>query len=136
MKASPLWLLGVFILTRGVVNGAEPAPTNTVRVAAAQAAKRLIDFHLKPAEALAAVEKNLSELEKIVARAGEAKCDALVLPEDTPGVLNWERWSPLQHSLPARPRWQRDWPLSQSLPHLVRGRRAAAGQLVPGFFHT
>ncbi|HTL17165.1 MAG TPA: nitrilase-related carbon-nitrogen hydrolase [Patescibacteria group bacterium] len=89
MKASLLWLLGVLILSKGVVSAAEPAPTNTVRVAAAQAAKRVIDFHLKPAEALAAVEKNLSELEKIVARAGEAKCDALVLPEDTPGVLNW-----------------------------------------------
>jgi len=99
MKASPLWLLGVLILTKGVVANAAgygdpaykavPTPTNTVRVAAAQAARRVIDFHLKPAEALAAVEKNLSELEKIVARAGEAKCDALVLPEDTPGVLNW-----------------------------------------------
>src|SRR3954470_14984039 len=63
--------------------------TNTVRVAAAQAARRVVDFRLKPAEALAAVEKNLVELERIVDRAGEAKCDALVLPEDTPGLLNW-----------------------------------------------
>src|SRR3954451_19121014 len=100
MKASPLWLLGVFILTKGVVAGsaagygdpaykAEPAPTNTVRIAAAQAAKRVIDFHLKPAEALAAVEKNLTELEKVVVLAGAGKCDALVLPEDTCGLLNW-----------------------------------------------
>src|SRR5262249_55980562 len=65
------------------------ASSNTVRVAAAQAARRVIDFRLKPEEALAAVEKNLSELERIVARAGEAHCDALVLPEDTPGLLNW-----------------------------------------------
>src|SRR5882762_75130 len=48
--------------------------TNTVRIAAAQAARRVIDFHLKPAEALAAVDKNLAELERIVDRAGEAKC--------------------------------------------------------------
>jgi predicted amidohydrolase len=70
---------------------AEPnAPsTNTVRIAAAQAARRVIDFRLNANEALAAVEKNLAELERIVARAGEAKCDALVLPEDTPGLLNW-----------------------------------------------
>ncbi len=64
-------------------------PTNKVRIAAAQAARRVVDFHLKPEEALTAVEKNLDELERIVARAGEAKCDALVLPEDTPGLLNW-----------------------------------------------
>jgi predicted amidohydrolase len=64
-------------------------PTNTVRVAAAQAARRVVDFRLKPDEALAAVEKNLTELEHVVDRAGEAKCDVLVLPEDTPGLLNW-----------------------------------------------
>jgi predicted amidohydrolase len=38
---------------------------------------------------LAAVDKNLAELERVVDRAGAAKCDALVLPEDTPGLLNW-----------------------------------------------
>ena len=64
-------------------------PTNTVRIAAASAARRVIDFWLKPDEALAAVDKNLTEIERIVDRAGEAKCDALVLPEDTPGLLNW-----------------------------------------------
>src|ERR1044072_3042586 len=37
--------------------------TTTVRIAAAQAARRTIDFHLKPAQALAAVEKNFTELE-------------------------------------------------------------------------
>ena len=62
---------------------------NTVRVAAAQAARRVIDFRLKPDEVLAAVERNLAELERIVDRTGEAKCDVLVLPEDTPGLLNW-----------------------------------------------
>jgi predicted amidohydrolase len=70
-------------------SGHGASPTNTVRIAAAQAARRVIDFRLKPNEALAAVEKNLAELERIVDRAGEAKCDALVLPEDTPGLLNW-----------------------------------------------
>ena len=67
---------------------AEPglSPTNTVRVAAAQAARRVIDFHLKPDEALAAVEKNLAELERIVDRAGEAKCDALVLARGYAGL--------------------------------------------------
>ena len=61
--------------------------TNQVRVAAAQAARRVIDYHLKPVEALAAVEKNLIEIERIVDRAGEAKCDVLVFPKDTPGLL-------------------------------------------------
>src|SRR5204863_4300424 len=65
------------------------ASNNTVRIAAAQAASRVIDFRLKPHEALAAIEKNLDELEKILNRAGESKCDALVLPEDTLGLLNW-----------------------------------------------
>src|SRR4030095_6496057 len=77
-----------FIFCSHVVS-AESITSNTVRVAAAQAARRVIDFHLKPDAALAAVEKNLTELERIIARAGEAKCDALVLPEDTAGLLNW-----------------------------------------------
>lgn len=83
------WLATVLFISP--IISAEPSPpsTNTVRVAAAQAAPRVIDFHLKPDEALAAVDKNLAELERIVERVGEAKCDALVLPEDTPGLLNW-----------------------------------------------
>ena len=91
-KARPGWLVILLLISQAVAAfAAEPisAPTNTVRVAAAQAARRVVDFRLKPAEALAAVEKNLAELERIVDRAGEAKCDALVLPEDTPGLLNW-----------------------------------------------
>src|ERR1051325_10713653 len=64
-------------------------PTKTVRIAAAQAARRVVDFRLKPDEAVASVERNLIELERIVDRAGEQKCDALVLPEDTAGLLNW-----------------------------------------------
>src|SRR6185436_2988326 len=69
--------------------GPTRAATNTIRVAAAQAARRVVDFRLKPEEALAAVEKNLTELERLVQRAGENKCDALALPEDTLGLLNW-----------------------------------------------
>ena len=91
-KALPGWLAVLLLLSQaacGFAAKASPSSTNTVRVAAAQAAPRVIDFRLQPDEALAAVEKNLAELERIVARAGEAKCDALVLPEDTPGLLNW-----------------------------------------------
>src|SRR5580765_3843329 len=92
MKAPILWLLEGLIVAGGAFGYAdEPgrALTNTVRIAAAQAVRRVVDFHLKPQEALAAVEKNLAELEGVVTRAGEAKCDALVLPEDTAGLLNW-----------------------------------------------
>jgi len=73
----------------GLAAEGHPTSTNTVRIAAAQAARRVVDFRLNANEALAAVEKNLSELERIVDRAGQARCDALVLPEDTPGLLNW-----------------------------------------------
>ncbi|MCI0541001.1 MAG: carbon-nitrogen hydrolase family protein, partial [Verrucomicrobiales bacterium] len=66
------------------------APTNTVRVAACQAKRRLIDWHInQPAEVLAKVDENLAELERIVERAGQEKCDALAFPEDTVGLLNW-----------------------------------------------
>ena len=86
----PGWRALLLIAQVAVALGTSGAPaTNTVRVAAAQAARRVIDFRLKPDEALAAVERNLAELERIVDRAGEAKCDVLVLPEDTPGLLNW-----------------------------------------------
>jgi predicted amidohydrolase len=84
-------LVPLLVIPAAAAVAAEAASprVGTVRVAAAQAAGRVIDFRLKPDEALAAVEKNLGELERIVDRAGEAKCDALVLPEDTPGLLNW-----------------------------------------------
>ena len=91
-KACRGWLVSLLMISlssTGLAAEAIATPTNTVRVAAAQAAKRVIDFRLKADEALAAVEKNLVELERAVNRAGEQKCDALVLPEDTPGLLNW-----------------------------------------------
>lgn len=68
------------------------AATNaTVRVAAAQAARRVVDFRLtnSAAAVLAEVERNLEALERIVHKAGAQKCDVLALPEDTPGLLNW-----------------------------------------------
>jgi predicted amidohydrolase len=62
----------------------------TVRVAAVQAKRRLVDWHVQePAEVLAAVDENLAALEKIVHSAGEQKCDVLAFPEDTLGLLNW-----------------------------------------------
>lgn len=68
--------------------GSRQAPT--VRVAAVQAKRRLIDWRIKdPAKVLAAVDRNLTELEQIVHAAGDRKCDALAFPEDTLGLLNW-----------------------------------------------
>ncbi len=62
----------------------------TVRVAAVQAKRRLVDWRLtEPAQVLAAVDQNLSELEAIVAAAGRQHCDVLAFPEDTLGLLNW-----------------------------------------------
>jgi predicted amidohydrolase len=83
------WAVLLLNVCAEVVFAQSSAPSGTVRVAAAQAARRVIDFRFKTDEALAAVEKNLGELERIVARAGEAKCEMLVLPEDTMGLLNW-----------------------------------------------
>lgn len=69
----------------------KPKAKGKMRVAACQAKRRSIDWRLtEPAEVLAAVEKNLDELEKIVDQAGAAGCDALALPEDTLGLLEWE----------------------------------------------
>jgi predicted amidohydrolase len=62
----------------------------TVRVASVQAKRRMVDWHIKDrTELLAAVDKNLSQLERIVREAGEQGCDALAFPEDTLGLLNW-----------------------------------------------
>jgi hypothetical protein len=85
-RTRPGWFRILLFVSCAVVASAEAAApsTNSVRIAAAQAVRRVVDFRLKPEEALTAVEKNLNELERIIARAVEAKCDALVLPEDTP----------------------------------------------------
>jgi predicted amidohydrolase len=69
---------------------APPPAEQPVRVAAAQAKRRSIDWRLKdPVQVLEAVNKNLAELEQIVHKAGKGKCDALALPEDTLGLLDW-----------------------------------------------
>src|SRR5687768_5676606 len=62
---------------------------DTIRVGAVQAKNRTIPFRTPATEVLAAVEKNLTELEAIVAKAAEAKVQALAFPEDTMGLLNW-----------------------------------------------
>ena len=68
-----------------------PAPGKTIRVGSVQPKSRLIDWRLKdPAEVLARVEANLVELEGLVRKAGEAKCDVVALPEDTLGLGTWE----------------------------------------------
>jgi predicted amidohydrolase/lysophospholipase L1-like esterase/dienelactone hydrolase len=73
---------------------AEPAPAagspRLMRVGAAQPRARVIDHTLTPGDALIQVDQNLTELEKIVARAAQAGCDVLALPEDTLGTLKWE----------------------------------------------
>lgn len=89
MKTNLLLACLALVLFAPPIALTEPASTSTVRVAAAQAARRTVDFHLKPEEALAAVDQNLTALERVVDHAGEAKCDVLVFPEDTPGLLNW-----------------------------------------------
>ena len=62
----------------------------TIRVAAVQAKRRLVDWRIKDsANVLAAVDKNLIELEQIVHKAGQQGCDVLAFPEDTLGLLNW-----------------------------------------------
>src|SRR5690349_14243987 len=90
-KARLGWFMFPFLIfhAASAVSAQTISTTNTVRIAAAQAVGRVVGFRLKREEVLAAVEKNLVELERIVNRAGREKCDALVLPEDTPGLLNW-----------------------------------------------
>lgn len=71
-------------------NDGETLDSKTVRVAAVQAKRRMVDWRLKSSEeVLAAVEQNLESLEKIVHAAGKHQCDVLAFPEDTLGLLNW-----------------------------------------------
>jgi predicted amidohydrolase len=98
----PEWLLLVrffpftFLMTMLTpIRAADLPLTSTkngsVRVGAVQARARIIDYKLKdPADVLKQVDNSLAELEQIIEKASEAKCDALVFPEDTLGLLHWE----------------------------------------------
>lgn len=97
ISISAVLVLALFC-AEAVVAADESVPTSgesagkptTIRVAAVQAKRRLIDWRVEdPTEVLAAVDKNLSELEGIIDEAGRQKCDVLAFPEDTLGLLNW-----------------------------------------------
>ena len=88
---------------RGRGEGDSPMK-RTVRIAAAQPKRRLIDYRLrKPAEVLARVDASLGELAKLIHKAGAGGCDVLALPEDTLGLGHWEAGNPkaLDKVLPA-----------------------------------
>lgn len=91
LAVAPLIWLGV--VTRTLAQVAEPAlPSDAkkcVRIAAVQTKPRTIDYRLTAGEVLREVDKNLTDLEQLVHKAGEAKCDALAFPEDTLGLLHW-----------------------------------------------
>lgn len=101
MRTSTAFILS-WVLLQGIAAPIAPGAATeerkpaggSVRVAAAQAARRVVGFRLDARQALAAVEENLSALERIVNQAGEAKCDVLVLPEDTAGLLDWMAANP------------------------------------------
>ncbi len=64
--------------------------TSTVRVAAVQTKRRMVDWRItRPDQVLVAVETNLDQLETIVREAGNRGCRVLAFPEDTLGLLNW-----------------------------------------------
>src|SRR5678815_5181619 len=68
-----------------------PSPGRTIRIGSVQPKSRLIDWRVKDAaQVLARVDANLAELENLVHKAGEAKCDVVALPEDTLGLGLWE----------------------------------------------
>ena len=101
--------------------GAAAAESKPMRVCAAQPRSRLVDYKLKPADALAQADRNLGELEQIVDRAGKEGCDVLSLPEDTLGLLHWE-----MGNLPAIPDV-----LRTAVPRMLErlGRAAAAHRM-------
>jgi predicted amidohydrolase len=62
-----------------------------MRIAAAQPKNRTIDWKIDdPQEVLRQVDRSLAELEELIKKAGQAKCDAIAFPEDTLGLLKWE----------------------------------------------
>ncbi len=89
----------LLLLAIGAVSAAAQEPQTaqpgagqpkTLRVCAAESSPPWIDWHLKPAAALAEVDRRLAGLERLVHRAGSAGCDALALPEDSLTLLHWE----------------------------------------------
>ena len=94
MKRVPVALILSLLLLKSeneqITVASEALEPATVRVAAVQAKRRLVDWRIKdPAAALAAVDENLAALEPIIHAAGKRKCDVLAFPEDTLGLLNW-----------------------------------------------
>src|SRR5215831_15743797 len=79
-------------------SGSRGSPaTATVRIAAAQPRNRTIEWKINDAEeVLRQVGASLSQLEQLVHKAGEAKCDAIAFPEDTLGLGKWEAAHPQQ----------------------------------------
>jgi predicted amidohydrolase len=72
-----------------------PTPGRTIRIGSAQPKARLIDWRIQdPGVVLAKLEASLGELEGIVHKAGQAKCDVIALPEDTLGLGSWEHAHP------------------------------------------
>ena len=93
-REQTLWIDELVVGTERLGATKARAPKASMRVAAAQPRNRTIDFRLEPAEVLARVDRSLDELEAIIHKAGAAGCDALALPEDTLGLLNWEAAHP------------------------------------------
>jgi nitrilase len=84
----------VLLLTMGIpVLAAQSNQANgakQMKVCAAHWAPPWVNWHLRPAGALAEADKAIGELVLLVDRAGAAGCDVFTLPEDTLGVLHWE----------------------------------------------
>src|ERR1043165_4754790 len=87
----------ILAVSAAVVCAAEPAApeSRTVRIAATQPAARRIDWHIKDAaEVLKHVDENLAELEQLIDKAKEQRCDAVAFPENTMGLNKWLQGNP------------------------------------------
>ena len=95
-----------------------------IRLASAQPARRVVDYRLPPPAALEQVGQHLDALVSLVERAAGTGCDALCLPEDTMGLLNWQAGNPalVDRVLPAA--------VGQMLERLGRAAAAAGMYLV------
>lgn len=92
MLGNRILLLALF--AAGICASQSPQTTSpqakTRRVCTAQPQARIIDYRLSATQALAEADRALDALERLVARAGEDRCDIFALPEDTLGLLHWE----------------------------------------------